>query len=344
MTEPVPAAPTSSAGPPVPPPDPSRRRRRGCLFKALVALGVIVLIVVGVVTVVVEYSRSHQDLVLPPAGQTIPTTPIRPSQDGRDDVSTLYVKQGSNERQAEFYLPLHRTAGQRLPVVVLLHGHSATGGLIAQEGDWEAAVNADQLIVLTPEGVEQSWNAGACCRLASTLGIQDEKFLDALVNDLRLRADVDPSRIFMVGESNGGMMTYRYLCDHAAKLAGAASVVGTNIEGCSPNAPIPVMHVAGTADQAVPYKGGRTSISIALATKSFPPVVTSLKRVAKAEGCGPTPTTSSGGHEVTIQDWTGCRAGSKVRLVTVTGMTHEWPRAPQYDAAHQILQFFGLTS
>jgi polyhydroxybutyrate depolymerase len=310
----------------------------------LIALGVVVLIVVGVITAIVEYSRSHQDLVLPPAGQTIPTTPIRPSQDKRVDVSTLYVKQGSNQRQAEFYLPLDRTAGQRLPVIVLLHGHSGNGGLITQEGDWEAAVEADHLIVLTPEGVQQSWNAGACCRLASTLGIQDEKFLDALVNDLRLRPEVDPSRIYMVGESNGGIMTYRYLCDHAAKLAGAASVVGTNIDGCRPSAPIPIMHVAGTADAAVPYKGGRTSISIALATKSFPPVVASVKKVAAAEGCGDTPAISSESSRVRIQDWSGCRNGSKVRLVTVSGMAHEWPRAPLFDGTTQILRFFGLAS
>jgi poly(3-hydroxybutyrate) depolymerase len=104
------------------------------------------------------------------------------------------------------------------------------------------------------------------------------------------------------------------------------------------------MHVAGTADQAVPYTGGRTAISIALASKAFPPVVSSVQAVARAEHCASTPARSTDGLDVSIRDWTGCRKGSKVRLVTVTGMTHEWPKAPQFDGTNEILKFFGLTS
>ncbi len=333
------------APPPVPEPQPpTKRKRRGCLLWGLAVVGIVVLVVIGIVVAIVEYSRSHQNLVLPPAGQTIVTRPAQPSQSGLVDVTTVYLKQGDNQRQAEYLLPKDIAAGQRLPVVVLLHGHSGNGGLVTEEGNWEAAVAADHFIVVTPEGIQQSWNAGACCRLASTLGIDDEAFIDAIVNDLRLRPEVDPSRIYMVGESNGGMMTYRYLCDHANKLAGAASVVGTNIDGCEPNAPIPVMHVAGTADQAVPYDGGTTGISRLLASKGFPPVVASVRAVARAEHCATTPATSSQGDDVTIDDWTGCADNSKVRLVTVRGMTHEWPRAPLYDGTQQILAFFGLSS
>jgi polyhydroxybutyrate depolymerase len=337
--------PTAGSSDNAPPPstkDPARRRAR--IIKSLIALGVVVLIVLGLISAVIEYSRTHQNLVLPPAGHTITTTPPHLSQAKRTDVSSLAVQQGSNTRRAEFYLPIDRDPAERLPVVILLHGHSGNGGLIVREGNWEAAVAADHFIVVTPEGVQASWNAGKCCRLASTLGIHDEQFLDALVNDLRLRPEVDSKRIYMVGESNGGMMTYRYACDHGAKLAGVASVVGTNVAGCAPNGPVPILHIAGTADQVVPYNGGRSVVSVALADGPFPGVAPSLRRLARGEGCDSTPTETAVGPKVTATEWSGCRGGVEVRLMTVTGMKHLWPKAPQLDATGEILSFFGLTS
>jgi polyhydroxybutyrate depolymerase len=147
----------------------------------------------------------------------------------------------------------------------------------------------------------------------------------------------------MVGESNGGMLVYRYLCHHADELAGAVSMFGTDVAGCQPNAPIPVMHVHGMADSVVPYDGGWSWWSALLDGGSFPSVPDTVTRVARSEGCASPPTDSVRDEIIKLRDWSGCRNGSRVRLVSIVGMSHHWPGAP-FPGATEILRFFGLRS
>jgi polyhydroxybutyrate depolymerase len=240
----------------------------------------------------------------------------------------------------EYVLPPELGATERLPVVVVLHGVSTNPWMMQNDIGLGQEVVDRRFIAVFPHGIAESWNAGDCCRPAMTLGIDDVAFLDAVVTDASRRPEVDPSRIFMVGESNGGIMTYRYLCDHADRLAGAASVVGTNLAGCPPNEPIPLLHVAASADEVIRYSGGHSTTSRLLASADFPPVVSSIERIATAESCG-RPTTSTQGA-VEVMEWPGCDQDVPLRLVTVIGAKHKWPRGDTFDATTAILDFFGL--
>jgi hypothetical protein len=94
-------------------------------------------------------------------------------------LSDLALKQGDTTRHVAIVSPPDIAAAERLPLVVLLHGHSESSGLVVNQGDWKTHVIADRFIVAAPEGISQSWNAGGCCRLATTLSIRDVEFLDA---------------------------------------------------------------------------------------------------------------------------------------------------------------------
>ena len=229
----------------------------------------------------------------------------------------------------------------RLPAVVLLHGWNSTPSDVLASGRWAEAVVRNQLIVAAPPGLLGGWNAGGCCGATTAAGIDDTTFLTALVEQLRARPDVDPERVFVVGESNGGMMAYRLLCASAGLLAGAASVEGTSVAGCQPSEPIDLLHIHGTADQVVPYGGGQ-SFSSWLLGVTFLPVPSSLDPLVASQGCGPSNERTTG--LVRSTEWTSCAAGRRVRLVTIDGQPHSWPGAPVYDATTEILRFFGIVT
>ncbi len=74
---------------------------------------------------------------------------------------------------------------------------------------------------------------------------------------METRANIDATRIFVTGISNGGSMTMRMACEAADLVRAAASVsFPLNTDQCSPAKPIGVTEIAGTADTTVPYDGG----------------------------------------------------------------------------------------
>ena len=197
-----------------------------------------------------------------------------------------------------------------------------------------------RFIVVAPAGVSQSWNAGDCCRPATTLGIDDVGLLGALLDDIALRPEVDSSRVFVVGNSNGGMMAYRFACEEAGRLAGLASVQGPNVAGCEPSSALSVMHIAGTGDEVVPYDGGRSLSGVAFASGAFPSTPDTVEATAASMGCSEAVESSEAA--INSLTWRGCDDGATVELVTIVGAPHQWPRPPAYDATTQVLDFFGI--
>jgi len=306
-------------------------------------LGVVV-VIAAVVAIVVWYSRTHQGIELPADGSPLPTSkPVMPPDRPGVSISTVYAQQGANQRRATIVAPSDVAPGEKLPVVVLLHGHSGNSGVVLANGDWYSAVTAYRFVVVAPDGVAQSWNAGGCCRLATTLGIDDDTYLDVLVRDTKRREFVDPTRVFMVGESNGGMMAYRFACRHGGEIDGMVSVEGTRLDRCAPKRPIPVLQVHGTDDRVVPYRGGESAAGALLSRTSFPPVEPSMALLARQLGCNPTPTIDHAVSAVTTRAWGDCAGGARVQLDTIAGLDHVWPRGSPYNATERIVAFLGLT-
>jgi poly(3-hydroxybutyrate) depolymerase len=105
---------------------------------------------------------------------------------------------------------------------------------------------------------------------------------------------------------------------------------------------VPILHVHGTSDAAVPFHGGQSPISWVLGV-TFPSVEDALDRIGGAEGCVGAPRTTGDGS-VRVTEWTGCEGGVPLRLVALDGVTHEWPRGRRYDATEEILDFFGISA
>ena len=109
-------------------------------------------------------------------------------------------------------------------------------------------------MVVYPHGLNGSWNAGSCCRPPSQQIFDDADFIKAVRVKLESDLAVNDSRVYVVGESNGGMLAYRLACDFPADFAAIAAVSATSVvtERCNATGPVSVMAVQGTADTVIP--------------------------------------------------------------------------------------------
>src|SRR5262249_7029999 len=137
---------------------------------------------------------------------------------------------------------------------------------------------------------------------------------------------IDRRRVLLIGTSNGGMLAYRYGCEHASEIAGIAVVTGSlQVASCRPTAPITVVAVNGLKDQLVPYQGtvysARLETSISSAADSLAPFRTIANCAVPG---GPTPSVLDR-FPITLE--TVCGADVRVVQYVLPANGHGWPPA-----------------
>jgi polyhydroxybutyrate depolymerase len=205
------------------------------------------------------------------------------------------------------------------PLVVALHSLYHGGAEAEQEWGLDQLALSAGFAVVYPEGIRRAWNAGSCCAGAAANLVDDVGWLRALISHLEREYPIDRERVILVGLSNGGMLAYRYACEHGEEIAGIAVVAASlQVAGCRPRAPVSVVAVHGGADGHVPYNGMTWSTALQTA---ITPVEQSLAPFRRAAGCpdptGPgdvSPSDAEGGTSTdtdqrTVADSAASRAG-----------------------------------
>lgn len=149
----------------------------------------------------------------------------------------------------------------KLPMVFLFHGGGGRGENLAAFG-FREMVARKNFLAIYPTGWKNNWNDGRnASRIAAQQeGVDDVKFVRAIVDDLAVRHQIDRTRLFATGASNGGIFSH-YLAVHAADLfAAVAPVIGGLAEPVAPlfkpSHPISLLVIQGDADPLVPIGGG----------------------------------------------------------------------------------------
>lgn len=249
------------------------------------------------------------------------------------------VVTGGFRRSYRVHIPSGYDGLTSLPLVVVIHGAFDTARGIEKISGFSQIADRETFVVLYPEGIGiigylQHWNAGHCCGKAANDQIDDVGYLAEAIEDVCMRLTVDRSRVYMVGFSNGGMMTYRFAAEHPDKLAAAASIAASI--GGRPNAvaplwripkpekklPILIMH--GANDDDIPFEGGRSMVR--KGDRSYLSVKDSVQFWIEANGCKGLPVISSlCGGSVQIQTWHGSRNTSETVLCIIKNWGHNWP-------------------
>jgi polyhydroxybutyrate depolymerase len=181
------------------------------------------------------------------------------------------IRVGETVRWYKVYRPASLPA--RAPAIVLLHG--GTGSMYTIFGKrrakgtraWLNIADRHGALLIVPNGLNasgdargdrQNWNDGR--EWAASTGADDVGFIEQLVAHLAVEHDLDSSRIFATGASNGGMMTYRLLVEAPAVFAGGAAFIANMPRDLAQNGerppPVPIMIATSTDDRLMPYRGG----------------------------------------------------------------------------------------
>ena len=147
-----------------------------------------------------------------------------------------------------------------------------------------------------------------------------------LIDTLVGRLSIDPKRVYALGFSNGGGLVDNLGCFLSDKIAAIAPVAGAYIywAECNPSRPVPVLAFHGTADEAVPYRGGGSSIP------------NWAGAWAGRNGCEPQPKNTSPEENVIIDTWGNCAENAIVTLYTIEGGGHVWPGSPLWENLRKL--------
>ena len=270
-----------------------------------------------------------------------PTTGVTTTEPAEVDEVDETVTVGQRERRYKVVTPQDLDDGEELPTVVVLHGLGVSAEGISRAADWRQAVERERFVAVFPQGEANSWNMGPCCLPASLLGIDDDSFLEEVLDRLRDHPAVDEGRLYLNGFSNGALMAYQFACAHPGVFDAIAPMAGANLTGCYPDEPVSLLHQHSDPDTVVPYEGG-LSVGNLVSSAPFPSVPASVGRWADRSGCDAEPV-SEQGEDVEWIRWQGCPDDIRVELVRIPGKGHAWPDTGDYDALETLLEFFGIS-
>jgi polyhydroxybutyrate depolymerase len=226
------------------------------------------------------------------------------------------------------HIPVSYNGSSAVPLLLDLHGFSSYASQERQVSGQLQQSDKRGFIAVWPEGIALSWNGYGCCAIAGLVQADDVGFLRAVIETLKTRANIDATRVFVTGISNGGSMTMRMACEAADVVRAAASVsFPLDNNQCSPAKPIGVTEIAGTADATVNYNGGNFLqlgtigglLSIPFAVQS---AAASLAQWQAIDGCNNNMVQTPLPGNSYAQVYSQCAGGVKVGLVTITGGGH----------------------
>lgn len=227
------------------------------------------------------------------------------------------------------------------PLVIAIHGYTVDAAWMEATTGFDDQATKSGFVVVYPDGVFQSWNAGSCCGDAPLQNVDDVAFVRQLIDRMVSTGHIDPKRVFVTGVSNGGMMAHRLACELSDQITAIASVSGAlATNACKPTHPISVLEMHSTGDATVPYAGA-FSVPLRL---SFPSTLSVMRHWAALDGCTAVPTVTQSAFSTT-STWRGCREGTVIVLDAVNGAVHGWfgcnPCQPgEPDSTSLVWDFF----
>lgn len=155
----------------------------------------------------------------------------------------------------------------------------------------------NQMIFVAPDGLNAGW--------ANSNG-RDLAFVDEMLKRIKSDLCIDTTRIFALGFSYGGGMSYSIACSRAKVFRAVAVYSGAQLSGCDGgNDPIAYLGIHGVSDPTCGIGGGR-----------------SLRdRFVRNNGCTAmnAPEPSNGSRTHTCTRYEGCRSGYPVEWCAFDG-------------------------
>lgn len=194
----------------------------------------------------------------------------------------LYEYAGQQVRRRFFYyIPSTYSEGERLPLMLSLHGSGSNATMQLGEGRWVDYAEQKGMIIVAPESTALHANGkissegklpyeigqsdAAYVRWAATstdfstqLGVDDVQYLSDLIDLFVDSGYADAEQIYSSGLSHGAFMSLRLALEIPEKIAGVGIVAGllcTEFEDVQLPRPVKLVLIHGTQDTIVPIQG-----------------------------------------------------------------------------------------
>jgi polyhydroxybutyrate depolymerase len=264
-----------------------------------------------------------------------------------------FVSSGE-KREYLLYVPGSYDRSKPAPLVISLHGAGLWGASQKDISRWNDLADRKGFIVVYPSGL--GGNGVRIWRAEPGDGVtKDVRFISELIDTLKASYNIDTTRVYANGLSNGGGMSFVLSCTLSNRIAAVGLVAAAQTmpwRWCTDQRPVPMIAFHGTADPEIPYNGGSSWIS----PRPFPSTPRWAANWARRNRCAPDPVDTTVAPDVTRRSYTGCADDAAVVLYTVRGGGHTWPggmQLPEWfvgrttrsiDATSLMWDFFAGTS
>jgi polyhydroxybutyrate depolymerase len=220
----------------------------------------------------------------------------------------------------------------RLPLLIYLHGLRPEGWKNHSQATIDTLADRDGALAAYPEAIGRRWNYATGLKEPQKIGdavADDVGFIRKLIAHLIASNRADPSRVYVLGDSRGALMSYTVMCQLADQVAAAgpfiSGMTSLQIAECNPARAVPLMVVAGTNDLFQPYDGFLGKESRLL---SVPETVEFWRA---RHGCTGRDMKrlphrlNEDATRIMLSEWTCCAIDGAVRLYRVNGGGHQVP-------------------
>ncbi|MEO0340788.1 MAG: PHB depolymerase family esterase [Bacteroidota bacterium] len=270
----------------------------------------------------------------------------------------LTLEHQDSIRKYALYVPVAYDGSEAWPLVINMHGLGSNRFAQIFTSQMNAVADTGNFIVVYPEatrtelplgGIGPAWNTELVPNR-----VDDIDFISQLIQTLAQDYNLDLSRVYSTGLSQGGVMSYILACNIPDQIAAIASVAGVQTKNldwmCTAERPMPVLHIHGTVDAVVPYNGGIGALGPSFV---FPTAREQVGSWINGNACSNDSTVvnfpdldTTDGSTVTLTKFENCDNYSgldgetrtaEVWFYTIEGGGHTWPGGPPVPPGFEIL-------
>lgn len=242
------------------------------------------------------------------------------------------------DRTYRVYVPMSYNKNTSTPLIINLHGGYGNAEAAEKMTSMSQTADKEGFIVVYPNAARgsydeeskmyyQHWNAGPRADSSKSPDVDDVGFISKMIDKLKEDFNIDSSRIYATGMSNGATMVYRLACQLFDKIAAFAPVAGNQLDiVCKPTRSVPIILFHGLADNFATFDG-----------KVFgdqrKPIPELISEWVRRNGCSQVPAMSYPAEGVACKTYGTCSENAEVVLCTIEEAGHTWPGTGIYMGA-----------